>query len=81
MEKRSTLDNKKGPIIIKTQMFQDGQIAIEITAVDVYRGKNITVALGPKEIDTLERHLRELRKARCSERAKEMYRKRQIEKS
>jgi len=76
MEKRSVLDTEKGPIIIKTQMFPDGQVASEITAVDVYRGKNVSVALGPRELEALERHLRELRRARRSERAREAYRRR-----
>lgn len=76
MEKRSVLDTEKGPIIIKTQMFSGGEMASEITAVDVYRGKNVSVALGPKELEALERHLRELRRARRSERAREAYRRR-----
>ena len=76
MEKRSVIDSDKGPIIIKTRMFPDGQVAAEITAVDVYRGRNVSVGLGPKELEALERHLRELRKTRRSEKAKEAYRRR-----
>ena len=75
MEKRSVLEGEKGPIIIKTRMFPDGQVASEITAVDLYRGKNVSVALGPKEIETLGRHVRELRHARRSQKAKEAYRR------
>ncbi len=76
MEKRSVVDGDKGPIIIKTSIFPDGQVAVEITAVDVYRGKNVSVGLDPREIETLERHLRELRRARRSEKAREAYRRR-----
>ena len=76
MQKRSILDTEKGPLIIQTQMLPDGQIASEITAVDVYRGKNVSVGLGPRELETIERHVRDLRKARRSEKAKEAYRQR-----
>lgn len=76
MEKRSVLDTEKGAIIIKTRMLPDGQMVAEITAVDLYRGKNVSVGLGPRELEALERHLRELRRARRSEKAKEAYRRR-----
>ena len=76
MEKRSVLDTEKGPIIIRTRMFPDGQMATEITAVDVYRGKNVSVGLGPREVEALQRHLRELRRARRSQRAREARRRR-----
>ena len=76
METRSVLDTEKGPVIIKTILYSDGQMATEITAVDVHRGKNVSVALGPKELATLERHIRELKQARRSEKAKEAWRKR-----
>ncbi|MFQ5827094.1 MAG: hypothetical protein ACE5IA_07030, partial [Dehalococcoidia bacterium] len=69
MEKRSVVDTDKGHIIIKTRMFPDGQVATEVTAVDVYRGKNVSVGLGPREIEALERHIRELRRARRSQKA------------
>lgn len=76
MEKRSVLDTEKGPIIIRTRIFSDGQAATEITAVDLYRGKNVSIGLGPKELEALQRHVRELRKAWRSEKAREAYRKR-----
>lgn len=76
MEKRSVLDTEKGPIIIKTRIFPDGQMVAEITSVDLYRGKNVSLGLGPRELEALERHLRELRRARRSEKAREAYKKR-----
>jgi hypothetical protein len=76
VEKRSVIDTEKGHIIIRTRMFPNGQVATEITAVDVYRGKNVSVGLGPREIEALERHIRELRRARRSEKAREAHRMR-----
>ena len=76
MKKQSVSNTEKGPLIIETQMLPDGQIATEITAVDVYRGKNVSIGLGTREIEVLERQLHELRKARRSEKAREAHRRR-----
>ncbi|MEK7848621.1 MAG: hypothetical protein AAB270_06830 [Chloroflexota bacterium] len=79
MEKRSVLDTEKGAIIIKTRIFPDGQLATEITAVDLYRGKNVSVGLGPRELEALQRHIRELKRARRSQKARETQSRRRPE--
>ena len=75
-EKRAVLDTEKGPTIIKTTLFSDGQIGVELTAVDTFRGKNVSVGLGPRELETIQRHIRELKAARRSEKAREAYKRR-----
>ena len=78
-EKRSIIDTEKGPIIVKTQIYHDSQIASEVTAVDVYRGKNVSVALTPPVLEAVQRHIRELKAARRSEKAKEAYKRRKCD--
>ena len=77
MEKRSVLDTEKGAIIIKTRILPDGQVVAEITAVDLYRGKNVSVGLGPRELEALQRHLRELKRARRSQKARDAWDRRE----
>ena len=62
MTKRTVIGEGDNITILDFLQGAHGEIAVTITAVDKFRGKNVSVVLGSKELQTLQRKIRDLQR-------------------